>query len=142
MRKTCFRCLRLLPLDAFYAHSRMADGHLNKCKECTRTDVKEAYDFRHEARSAYERKRSKTPKRKAQMAEQQRRYRKKHPVKAAARMRVTYAKRIGALIPRPCKHCGSKDDVQAHHHDYSKPLDVEWVCFRCHREREHGQRVA
>lgn len=43
-KKVCFKCGRLLPLDDFYKHSRMGDGHLNKCKECTKKDVKRHYE--------------------------------------------------------------------------------------------------
>ena len=32
--KTCVDCLKELPIDAFYKHKEMADGHLNKCKTC------------------------------------------------------------------------------------------------------------
>ena len=40
MEKTCFKCGQLKPLTEYYAHKQMADGHLNKCKSCTRLDTK------------------------------------------------------------------------------------------------------
>lgn len=41
---TCFKCGKTLPLDEFYTHSRMENGHLGKCKSCTRADTKKRTD--------------------------------------------------------------------------------------------------
>lgn len=38
--KVCFKCHTEKSLDEYYAHKEMADGHLNKCKDCTKRDVK------------------------------------------------------------------------------------------------------
>lgn len=38
--KKCFKCEHILPIKKFYTHKKMPDGHLNKCIECTKIDVK------------------------------------------------------------------------------------------------------
>ncbi len=42
--KKCFKCGLEKSLDDFYAHKQMGDGHLNKCKDCTRSDTKKRAD--------------------------------------------------------------------------------------------------
>jgi predicted DNA-binding protein YlxM (UPF0122 family) len=47
----------------------------------------------------------------------------------------------GKLIPSPCEVCGAdgkfedgRREVQAHHDDYNKPLEVRWLCQKHHHE--------
>jgi hypothetical protein len=55
---------------------------------------------------------------------------------------VHVAKRRGLLIAQPCERCGNPK-VHAHHDDYSKPLDVKWLCRKHHamRHTEIGWRL-
>ena len=47
------------------------------------------------------------------------------------------ALRAGRLIrPAECSKCGdASKDVHGHHEDYAKPLDITWLCQRCHNRK-------
>lgn len=45
--------------------------------------------------------------------------------------------RAGKLIRLSCEVCGAAE-AQAHHDDYSKPLDIRWLC-RSHHKLHHSQ---
>lgn len=142
MTKRCFKCRQTKPLGEFYAHPMMADGHLNKCKTYTKLDVRDRRLAEPEKLSAYEKQRNSTFERRQQFLDGQRRRRSNHPEKARAYNIVRRALITGWLVrPSVCPVCNEPRPVQAHHADYSRPLDIEWLCFRCHRERRHGQVV-
>ena len=61
-------------------------------------------------------------------------------LKKQARNMVLVRVATGTLKRGPCEVCG-EPDAQAHHDDYSKPLDVRWLCDRHHREH-HGELAA
>lgn len=60
-------------------------------------------------------------------------YRKRHPDAAKAHDVARNAMRYGRLIKQSCQICGKSKNIHAHHEDYSKPLEVIWLCDRCHR---------
>src|SRR5690349_8591122 len=68
--------------------------------------------------------------------DRKRKRRDEDPVKLRARWRVKYAIGTGKLQRGPCEKEGDgcKGRIEAHHDDYSKPLDVRWFCQRHHGE--------
>jgi len=62
-------------------------------------------------------------------------YREKHPEKTRAHWAVGNALRSGTLIKCPCEVCGDENS-QAHHEDYSRPLEVRWFCDHHHKDHE------
>lgn len=135
--KKCFKCGVVKPLGDFYTHPKMKDGHLNKCKVCTQSDTREHYAQTRESQAQYERLRYYHPGRRQQISESQRKQRKNNPDKDKARVAVHRAILAGKIVKLPCEVCGEINS-QAHHTDYTKPLDVKWLC-RKHHLAEHGK---
>lgn len=52
-----------------------------------------------------------------------------------AREAVSRAVRAGKLLRAPCEEC-SAEKAHAHHEDYDKPLEVRWLCPKCHKRRD------
>lgn len=68
----------------------------------------------------------------------------KHMNKHLARLKVSYALKRKAMIrPDKCSSCHEIKKVEAHHDDYSKPLEVKWFCRTCHADyhRAHPEIV-
>jgi hypothetical protein len=137
--KSCFKCKQLKQIDEFYAHPMMADGHLGKCKECNKKDVQQNYRANRNHYRIYEQIRAATKHRKKWRTEEQRKRRASNPLKTTAHYMISNAIRDKRLVRMPCEKCGNPKS-EAHHDDYSKPLEVRWLCFKHHREH-HGQQV-
>jgi hypothetical protein len=65
-----------------------------------------------------------------------------HDIKAKARKKLHYAIRKGLVAKAAhCEMC-PEPKVQAHHPDYSKPLDVRWLCTKHHRQADLALKTA
>lgn len=60
----------------------------------------------------------------------------KHKEKWLARAKVRYAVKTGRIVkPEKCEVCGKRyKRIEGHHPDYSKPLEVIWLCTGCHAD--------
>lgn len=135
--KKCTMCGLVKASDDYYRHPFGADGRMSRCKDCTKRAARINYRENRKHYQAYERARCQNPERRRKAREYQSGRLARAAEKYRARTAVGNAVRDGRLVPQPCEVCGS-EKVQAHHEDYSKPLDVIWLCFEHHRAR-HGQ---
>lgn len=87
-----------------------------------------------EDRRAYDRERRKLPHRMAKDARRQWVRRRAQPAKYLARRKVNDAIKCGWITRQPCEVCGM-GNAQAHHEDYSKPMEIVWLCLSHHLER-------
>lgn len=58
------------------------------------------------------------------------------PFKENCRGKVTNAIRRGKLIRLPCEVCKNPKS-EAHHKDYNKPFEIEWLCRIHHRQADY-----
>jgi hypothetical protein len=64
----------------------------------------------------------------------------RNPLKKRAHIITTNAIHAGKLIkPSHCEQCDTVR-VEAHHDDYSKPLEIRWLCLVCHKRADRERR--
>ena len=142
--KKCIDCLLEKNITEFYAHSKMKDGHLNKCKDCVRARIENHRIKNINFIREYDRKRGRTLERleknklhsrkvRAENRSGAAKWMRLNPEKKAAHLLVQRAVNKGRLIKKPCEVCGKKK-VEGHHNDYMKPLEVRWLCRKHHAE--------
>ncbi len=144
--KTCFKCNQIKTLLEFYSHAGMKDGRLGKCKDCCRKDSISNRSDKLNYYKDYDRKRSMLPHRVSARNAYQKTERGKasfkksfinqcklNPLRRAARIMVGNALRDGHILKNNCEACGDERS-QAHHDNYYEPLNVRWLCRKCHNE--------
>lgn len=138
MKKQCFKCGEVKPLDEFYKHKQMADGHVNKCKECNKLDVRKNRADNVEYYREYDNARGSR-----QNPEYFNEWKSKNKIKRAAHLILASAVKSGRVVKlNNCETCGAfHKRIHAHHDDYAIPLSVRWLCPSCHKKwhLEHGE---
>jgi ribosomal protein S27AE len=139
---TCKDCGQNKPEDAFYKHPAMARGILNQCKECKKAYQRTHHQLKMKDPAWVTKERARqvakvcSPVGMARM----RRYRKEYPERYAAHRTLNHAVRDGKIIkPETCERCGLTERLHGHHADYSRPLEVEWLCAKCHSTERDTQ---
>lgn len=139
MTRVCSVCGIDKQLEENFWRRATKNGYFNRCIDCM-TMIKKAV--------------RKTPQHKAQereyrannrdkTLEKNRRYRERHGstpgIRRPAHNIVAAALKSGKLVrPEECQRCLEPRPVEAHHDDYNKPLDVLWLCHRCHMRLHAG----
>jgi hypothetical protein len=138
--KKCNKCLLDMPLSEFYAATK--GGLQSRCKACTREAVKANRLAKAEYYRAYDRIRYydhgyRAPICKAALARGAKAWEERNPGKRAAQVAVNNAVRDGRLKKlEHCEDCGGENErIHGHHEDYSKQLEVVWLCPPCHSKR-------
>jgi hypothetical protein len=142
--KRCWVCKETKTVDLFYKNRSNLDGLTGCCKECEKQKVKERYRTYHSKH--IERFRKHYEDNKETVRERQRNTSKrlwkiwyeKNKEKHTARAKLRYAVGTGKLQrPTKCTRCPSTEKIQGHHPDYTKPLEVIWLCHKCHEYEHH-----
>ena len=134
--KACKSCGDVKAEAEFYAQPTSSDGIAGICKECHKAAMRRNRVQNIERIREYDRRRGAR-----QTPEYRRKYRAANAEKYAAHVLVGNAVRDGQLQkPDACEQCGSTFHIEGHHDDYSKPLEVRWLCAACHKQHHAEMR--
>lgn len=161
----CNKCRIDKPLTEYYMRNGKPHGCV--CKACIRKQSREWRARTIDIRKEYDRNRKNKKERCEQQKEYKKRlreenpmkydeifhglrkrYRQKHKEKTLAESKLDYAlSRNKIERPNECSICHKKCIPHGHHYDYTKPLDVIWVCPACHSQihkqmREQARQIS
>jgi len=132
MDKICSVCKKEKPTSDFYSFYKKGKEYFTRCKQCQKELSIKYYKDNLEQERDRSRKYTKTENGKINSLKHTYLSIKRYPEKYKAHYIVSYEIQKGSLKKQPCEVCG-EIIVQAHHDDYSKPLEVRWLCPKHHR---------
>ena len=151
MMKTCSRCKIKKEQSEFNVRRASKDGLCGQCRKCSQESLR-AYQKTEKGREALQkykqtitgkeaRQRTNRRWRQTENGKESRRvsgqnYCQRYREKRRAHAAVSYALETGRLIlPDHCEMCFIVCRPEGHHEDYSKQLEVDWLCTECHNSK-------
>jgi Bacillus phage endonuclease len=156
MSKKCRTCQISKSATEFNHDNSHKDGLASECKKCKNARRAKWFEkHRHDPKNKmyrrnYSREWNKKNREKRRLQAREGYYRRRangfvhryDPYKDRARRVLERTLKNGKMKrPDKCSDCGWIGKIQAHHHDYSKPLEVEWLCQLCHRRRHRSKDI-
>ena len=123
-------------LGPFYKDKQKKDGLTSRCRVCI---LKASMEYKYANIEAH-RERGKQwyqdnkARRRPSNLRHVKAYQARWPEKQKAKNMLNDRVNRGKITREPCEVCGDPN-TQGHHEDYSKPLDVVWLCTKHHMER-------
>lgn len=158
--KKCTQCEIDKEISEFYKHAKSRGGRMARCRVCTKSNVNKNRASKIDYYREFDRKRTDDPKRvkmrkdyfeknrkdpnwQARQRESRDKYLDKFAHKRSCHVIWGNYKRDHSIKPEPCSKCSSEIDLNAHHEDYTKPLEIIWLCKKCHglRHREINEEI-
>ena len=138
MLKRCSLCGTDRKLFDFYKDKSKKSGVKSECNPCSRERSRAFHktnpDYAKENAHKYKGKYCKAKYKESNLASVVA-YQERNPIKVKARLAVSKAVKEGTLDkPSLCEQCDSEASLDGHHDDYSKVLDVRWLCKPCHAD--------
>lgn len=132
--KKCSKCGTEKPVEDFLSEKKALDGLKAECGDCLRVrsrnfsrNNRDAIRERNAAAMTEEKRQKRNEDARSKyhsMTDEQR-------IRRKARAKLFYFLSEGRIKKLPCEVCGNQE-VEAHHDDYSKPLEVKWLCIKHH----------
>ena len=136
----CNKCKEFKSTDYFFLDNRSPIKITSYCKPC---HTKYSIEKRDRVNSnkinkEYSKRRRKNNTEIVREYEKQASRKREKNIKTKARAILNNAVRDGRIIkPIICECCNEDKRLTGHHEDYSKPLEVKWLCYECHA-KEHS----
>ena len=139
--RECKTCKKKLPPESFYLQDGLRRIVCRKCQ-----NKKSLLQRDRVQKALYQAKRIIDGKRmwaKYKSTPQIVSYRKKYNLENAHKKKahgILWRAVSSGLIKKPscCSNCSATGRIEASHDDYTKPLQVEWLCVKCHRRKDNG----